>query len=131
MLLNAVTDVTDKLALYRNAGIQIAIDDFGTGYSALSYLKRFHIDFLKIDQSFIRDIEADTNDLALSQAIIVMAHALGLKVIAEGVETANQLKLLTDAGCDYAQGFFFSKALPADQFEAFLRANSAQPWHGQ
>ncbi|MGV8990057.1 MAG: bifunctional diguanylate cyclase/phosphodiesterase [Thiobacillus sp.] len=131
LLLNAVTDVTDKLALYRKAGIQIAIDDFGTGYSALSYLKRFHIDYLKIDQSFIRDIETDPNDLALSQAIIVMAHALGLKVIAEGVETAAQLKLLTDAGCDYAQGFFFSKALPADQFEALLRANSAQPWHGQ
>ncbi|NDP47970.1 MAG: EAL domain-containing protein [Sulfuriferula multivorans] len=131
LLLNAVTDVTSKLALYRKAGIQIAIDDFGTGYSSLSYLKRFHIDYLKIDQSFVREIEADPNDLALSQAIIVMAHALGIKVIAEGVETANQLKLLTDAGCDYAQGFFFSKAIPADQFEALLHANSAQPWHGQ
>jgi len=125
LLLNAVTDVTDKLALYRNAGIQIAIDDFGTGYSSLSYLKRFHIDYLKIDQSFIRDIETDPNNLALSQAIIVMAHALGLKVIAEGVETADQLKLLTDAECDYAQGFFFSEALPADQFEALLHANAA------
>lgn len=131
LLLNAVTDVTDKLALYRNAGIQIAIDDFGTGYSSLSYLKRFHIDYLKIDQSFIRDIETDPNNLALSQAIIVMAHALGLKVIAEGVETAHQLKLLTDAGCDYAQGYFFSEALPADQLEALLHANAALPWHGQ
>ncbi|HQT30052.1 MAG: hypothetical protein B7X81_03015 [Hydrogenophilales bacterium 17-61-76] len=131
LLLNAVTDVTDKLALYRNAGIQIAIDDFGTGYSALSYLKRFHIDYLKIDQSFVRDIETDPNDMALSKAIIVMAHALGLKVIAEGVETANQLKILTDAGCDYAQGFFFSKALPADQLEVLLSTRSAQPWHGQ
>ncbi|MHB1084606.1 MAG: bifunctional diguanylate cyclase/phosphodiesterase [Thiobacillus sp.] len=131
LLLNAVADVTDKLKSYRDGGIQIAIDDFGTGYSSLSYLKRFHIDYLKIDQSFVRDIETDPNDMALSRAIIVMAHALGLKVIAEGVETANQLKLLTDAGCDYAQGYFFSEAIPADQFEALLRAKSTQPWHGQ
>lgn len=120
LLLNAVSEVTDKLNLYRQGGVQIAIDDFGTGYSSLAYLKRFHIDYLKIDQSFVRDMETDPNDLALSQAIIVMAHALGLKVIAEGVETANQLKLLSDAGCDYAQGFLFSKALPADEFEIFL-----------
>jgi len=131
LLLNAVSDATDKLKSYRDGGIQIAIDDFGTGYSSLSYLKRFHIDYLKIDQSFVRDIDTDPNDMSLSRAIIVMAHALGLKVIAEGVETANQLKLLTDAGCDYAQGYFFSEALPVDQFEALLRANSAQPWHGQ
>jgi len=131
LLLNAVSDVTDKLKSYRDGGIQIAIDDFGTGYSSLAYLKQFHIDYLKIDQSFVRDIETDPNDMALSRAIIVMAHALGLKVIAEGVETANQLKLLTDAGCDYAQGYFFSEALPVDRFEALLRAKSMQPWHGQ
>ena len=121
LLLNAVADVTEKLQVFRNGGIQIAIDDFGTGYSSLSYLKRFHIDYLKIDQSFVRDIETDPNDRALSQAIIVMAHALGLKVIAEGVETASQFELLKNAGCDYAQGYFFSRPIPADQFEAFLR----------
>ncbi|MHB1053368.1 MAG: bifunctional diguanylate cyclase/phosphodiesterase [Thiobacillus sp.] len=124
LLLNAVADVTDKLQSLRDGGIQIAIDDFGTGYSSLAYLKRFHIDYLKIDQSFVRDIETDPNDMALSNAIIVMAHALGLKVIAEGVETASQFKWLKDAGCDYAQGYFFSKPQPADQFEAWLRARS-------
>jgi diguanylate cyclase (GGDEF)-like protein/PAS domain S-box-containing protein len=128
ILLNAIPEVTDKLQALRAGGMQIAIDDFGTGYSSLAYLKRFHIDYLKIDQSFVRDIESDPNDLALSQAIIVMAHALGLKVIAEGVETASQLGLLKDAGCDYAQGYFFSKPIEGDQFETYVR-NSA-PFDG-
>lgn len=122
LLLNAVTDITDKLGLFREGGIQIAIDDFGTGYSSLSYLKRFDIDYLKIDQSFVRDIEFDPNDLALTRAIILMAHALNLKVIAEGVETANQLALLKKAGCDFAQGYFFSKPVPAEKFETLLDA---------
>lgn len=121
LLLNAVTEVTDKLQLLREGGIQIAIDDFGTGYSSLSYLKRFHIDYLKIDQSFVRDIETDTNNLVLSQAMIVMAHALGLKVVAEGVETAGQLALLRQAGCDYAQGYHFSPPVAAEAFEVLLR----------
>ena len=120
LLLNAVTDVTDKLRLFRDSGVQIAIDDFGTGYSSLSYLKRFDIDYLKIGQSFVRDIEFDPNDLALTRAIILMAHALNLKVIAEGVETATQLSLLRKEGCDFAQGYFFSKPLPAEKFEALL-----------
>lgn len=122
LLLNAVSEVTDKLGLFREGGIQIAIDDFGTGYSSLSYLKRFHIDYLKIDQSFIHDIEFDPNDLALTRAIILMAHALGLKVVAEGVETAAQLALLKSANCDYAQGYFFSKPLPVEKFETLLEA---------
>ena len=120
LLLNAVSDVTEKLGRFREGGIQIAIDDFGTGYSSLSYLKRFNIDYLKIDQSFIRDIEFDPNDLALTRAIILMAHALSLKVIAEGVETAAQLSLLKHAGCDYAQGYFFSKPVPIAKFETLL-----------
>lgn len=122
LLLNAHADVTEQLLAFRDAGIQIAIDDFGTGYSTLSYLKQFPIDYLKIDRSFVRDIETDPNDMALSRAIIVMAHELGLKVIAEGVETAGQRALLAAAGCDYAQGYLYAgKPLPPDEFEAWLR----------
>lgn len=124
LLLNAHADVTEQLLAFRDAGIQIAIDDFGTGYSTLSYLKQFPIDYLKIDRSFVRDIETDPNDMALSRAIIVMAHELGLKVIAEGVETAGQRALLYAAGCDYAQGYLYAgKPLPPDEFEAWLRRN--------
>ncbi|MHB1187170.1 putative bifunctional diguanylate cyclase/phosphodiesterase [Thiobacillus sp.] len=122
LLLNAHTDVIDKLFMFRDAGIQIAIDDFGTGYSTLSYLKQFPIDYLKIDRSFVRDLETDPNDMALSKAIIVMAHELGLQVVAEGVETEGQRSLLSAAGCDYAQGNLYAKPLPPEQFEAMLRS---------
>ncbi|WP_237763260.1 putative bifunctional diguanylate cyclase/phosphodiesterase [Thiobacillus denitrificans] len=122
LLLNAHSDVIDKLFMLRDAGIQIAIDDFGTGYSSLSYLKQFPIDYLKIDRSFVRDLETDPNDMALSKAIIVMAHELGLKVVAEGVETEGQRSLLSAAGCDYAQGNLYAKPLPPTQFEAMLRS---------
>ncbi|MBC7184904.1 MAG: EAL domain-containing protein, partial [Marinobacter sp.] len=105
---------------FRDAGIQVAIDDFGVGYSALSYLKRFDIDYLKIDQSFIRNLGTEENDLALSEAIVIMAHKLGLQVIAEGVETETQRRLLLDIGCDCGQGYLFSRPLPADAFETFL-----------
>lgn len=122
LLLNADSHVMDKLVRFRDAGIQVAIDDFGTGYSALSYLKKFDIDYLKIDRTFIRDLTAGSSDMALSEAIIVMAHKLGLKVITEGVETVEQKVLLSNAGCDYAQGYLFSKPLPPDEFEALLKA---------
>jgi diguanylate cyclase (GGDEF)-like protein/PAS domain S-box-containing protein len=122
LLLNVHTDVTEQLLAFRNAGIQIALDDFGTGYSSLSYLKQFHIDYLKIDRVFVRDIETDPNAMALSRAIIVMAHELGLKVIAEGVETTGQRSLLEAAGCDYAQGYLYAaSALPPDDFAALLQ----------
>lgn len=124
LLLNAHTDVIDKLFMLRDAGIQIAIDDFGTGYSTLSYLKKFPIDYLKIDRSFVCDLERDPNDMALSKAIIVMAHELGLKVVAEGVETQVQHSLLSAAGCDYAQGFLYAKPFPPEQFEAMLLSGS-------
>jgi diguanylate cyclase (GGDEF)-like protein len=122
LLLNAESDILKKLLKLRDAGIQVAIDDFGTGYSSLSYLKKFDIDYLKIDQSFVRNLETDPNDMALSEAIIVMAHTLGLKVIAEGVETEGQRKLLAAAGCDYAQGYLFSKPVPPEEFEALLKS---------
>ncbi len=122
LLLKAETEIMDKLLSLRAAGIQVAIDDFGTGYSSFSYIKKFDFDYLKIDQMFVRNIEADTNDIALSEAIIVMAHKLGLKVIAEGVETKGQQKLLAEAGCDYFQGYLYSKPIPPEKFEALLRA---------
>ena len=120
LLLEAESEVTENLLKFRDAGIQVAIDDFGTGYSSLSYLKKFDIDYLKIDQSFVNNLESDANNMALSEAIIVMAHKLGLKVIAEGVETKGQRYLLAVAGCDYVQGNLFSKPLPPEEFEKLL-----------
>ncbi len=120
LLLNAETEVLDKLHLLRDAGIEVAIDDFGTGYSSLSYLKKFHIDYLKIDQSFIRNLENDSNDVALSEAIIVMAHKLGLNVVAEGVETRKQHEIITNANCDFAQGYLYSRPVPPEEFEQLL-----------
>jgi EAL domain-containing protein (putative c-di-GMP-specific phosphodiesterase class I) len=120
LLLDTSPNVIAELLAYRDAGIQVAIDDFGTGYSALSYLKKLDIDYLKIDQSFIRNLVTDPSDLALSEAMIVMAHKLGLKVIAEGVETQEQLDLLREMKCDYAQGYFYSRPVAATEFEQLL-----------
>ncbi|CAB1370674.1 putative bifunctional diguanylate cyclase/phosphodiesterase [Denitratisoma oestradiolicum] len=121
LLLDQRSTVTEQLLGYRDAGMEIAVDDFGTGYSALSYLQRFDIDYLKIDRSFIKDLTESADDRALADAIIVMAHKLGLKVIAEGVETAPQRDWLIGAGCDYAQGFLYSRPVPVDEFNALLR----------
>ena len=96
--------------------IRLSIDDFGTGYSSLSYLKRFPIDSVKIDRSFIRDLPGNSDDAAITQAIVAMAHSLRLKVIAEGVETAEQLSFLRENGCDEMQGYHFSKPLPEGEF---------------
>ena len=123
LLLNADARINTKLMALRDAGIQVSIDDFGTGYSSLSYLKKFDIDYLKIDQSFVRNLERDSNDMALCEAIIVMAHKLGLKVIAEGVETQAQRDFLTRAGCDYGQGYLFSRPVPPEEFEAWLKSD--------
>ena len=129
VLLNADPAVTSSLLGCRDAGIQVAIDDFGTGYSSLAYLNRFDIDYLKIDRSFIGNLMRGSSELALSEAIIVMAHKLGLEVIAEGVETEAQRDLLTAIGCDYMQGFLFSKALPPEEFESLLLGQRNQGSH--
>ncbi len=120
LLMDVSPDVTSKLRSFREAGIEVSMDDFGTGYSSLSYLKKFNIDHLKIDQSFVQSLAPDSDDLALCEAIIVMAHKLGIKVIAEGIETSEQRDLLALAGCDYGQGNLFSEPLPADRFEKFM-----------
>ncbi|MGZ8251252.1 MAG: putative bifunctional diguanylate cyclase/phosphodiesterase [Methylophilaceae bacterium] len=117
LLLEANGPIFEQLNEYRKNGIQIAIDDFGTGYSSLSYLRKFEMDYLKIDQSFTSNITTSSSDLALCEVIILMAHKLGMKVIAEGIETQEQLNLLLKAGCDYGQGYLFSKPVPAVDFE--------------
>lgn len=121
LLLENNTNTMKRLKIYRESGIQISLDDFGTGYSSLSYLKNFDLDYLKIDQSFVRDLHSDSQDMALCEAIIVMAHKLGMRVIAEGVESETHRQLLLTAGCDFAQGYLFSKPVPADEFDVFLK----------
>ena len=122
MLLEASSNVTVRLQQYHDAGIKVAIDDFGTGYSSIAYLKKFEVDFLKIDRSFVQDISASPSDLAIVRSIIAMAHELGLEVIAEGIETVEQREILADVQCDFGQGYFFSKPVPSGEFERMLAA---------
>ena len=117
LLLDVSLGVAEKLIAFRDNGIQVALDDFGTGYSSLSFLNKFHIDYLKIDQSFISNLTEHSADLILCEAVILMAHKLGMKVIAEGIETTAQRDLLLQAGCDYGQGYLFSKPVSAEEFE--------------
>lgn len=126
LLLDARENVVDKLNELRACGIEISIDDFGTGYSSLAYLRKFQIEYVKIDRSFTSNIAPGSSEMALCEAIIVMAHKLGLKVIAEGIETQQQLELLTEAECDYGQGFLFAKPLPAAEFEQLLKQNNSE-----
>ncbi|HEX7294213.1 MAG TPA: bifunctional diguanylate cyclase/phosphodiesterase, partial [Pyrinomonadaceae bacterium] len=110
----------EKLNELRELGIKIAIDDFGTGYSSLSYLKRFPIDTLKIDKTFVDDVTTNKDDAAIAKAIVMMGHALDVTVIAEGVETPQQLEYLTSLGCDYMQGYLFSPPLSKESFTELL-----------
>ena len=110
----------ERLLDFRNSGIEVSIDDFGTGFSSLAYLKQFDIDYLKIDRSFIKDLEKNADDRALTEAIIVMAHKLGIRTIAEGVETEVQRDLLKSCDCDFVQRFLYSPAVPAVEFERMI-----------
>ncbi|MBT3066750.1 EAL domain-containing protein [Rhodoferax sp. U11-2br] len=117
LLLSTSAGVTEQLLAMGDDGIQVSLDDFGTGYSSLAYLQKFHIDVIKIDQSFVRQLAPQSTNLALCQGIIAMAHALGIQVVAEGIETEQQRALLAAAGCDFGQGYFFSRPVSAAEFE--------------
>ena len=111
----------------KSVGLTLSIDDFGIGYSSLSYLKKFPANTLKIDQSFVRGIATDADDVAIITAIIALAHSLHLKVVAEGVEDAAQLRFLRDQGCEEVQGYFFSRPLTAGQFADWVIETQARP----
>jgi EAL domain-containing protein (putative c-di-GMP-specific phosphodiesterase class I) len=116
-------DVTIRvLARLQDVGVRVAIDDFGTGYSSLSYLKDFSVSALKIDQSFVRGLPGDSRDTAIATAIVTMGHGLGLSVIAEGVETPEQLASLQALGCDAVQGYFLSRPLELEACQRFFCA---------
>jgi diguanylate cyclase (GGDEF)-like protein len=120
LLIKDVPYVKQRLIEFWDRGIEVSIDDFGTGFSALSYLKQFDIDYLKIDRSFVSNLIDNECDKALTEAIIMMAHKLGIKTIAEGVETEAQRNLLVAFGCDYVQGYFYSRPVPTEEFERLL-----------
>jgi EAL domain-containing protein (putative c-di-GMP-specific phosphodiesterase class I) len=115
-----VTRTVEILRALRGLGVRISLDDFGTGYSSLSYLKTLPVDTVKLDQSFVRDVTHDPGDAAIATAVIAMAHSLDLRVVAEGVETKEQLAFLRERGCDFVQGHLVSAALPAEVVEDML-----------
>lgn len=121
MVIDNIVDTIEKMQALKKLGLELSIDDFGTGYSSLAYLKKMPLDILKIDQSFVRDIETDVNDAAIVDTIISMAKHLDLKVIAEGVETRFELDFLENKGCRLYQGYLFSRPIPKDQFTELLR----------
>ena len=122
VIMHDAQNVIADLQAFRDMGVRLSVDDFGTGYSSLSYLKRFPVDRLKIDQSFVHDITADADGAAIAQAVITLGHTMDMRVIAEGVETAEQLAFLRSNQCDEMQGFLFGKPMPADQFGKLLES---------
>jgi EAL domain-containing protein (putative c-di-GMP-specific phosphodiesterase class I) len=114
-----VDDVIFKMAALKALGVGFSLDDFGTGYSSLSYLKRLPLDQLKIDQSYVRDLLTDPDDAVIARTIVALGHSLGLQVIAEGVETAQQRDILAHMGCDAYQGYYFGRPVPAADLDDF------------
>jgi diguanylate cyclase len=125
MLMRDVEHVRTVLQQMRDMGVLIALDDFGTGYSSLAHLRRFPLSALKVDRSFVRDIETDANDAAICRAIIALGKTLGLRVIAEGVENGAQLEFLRSNHCDAVQGSLFSWGVPAEEMAVFLQPDTA------
>ncbi len=125
VMANAEQTITILRDLKR-VGVSIAIDDFGTGYSSLIYLKRLPIDTLKIDKEFVGDLTRDPDDEAITATIISMAHSLGLTVVAEGVETAEQLRYLHEHGCDEIQGYFLARPMRSERCLEFLQSQAAK-----
>ncbi|MEH6436577.1 putative bifunctional diguanylate cyclase/phosphodiesterase [Massilia sp. DD77] len=122
MLLEGMDAVIERLRPYRAMGLQVALDHFGAGYSSLAHLVRYELDYIKIDQGFVEALEREPNGLAACEAIIAMAHKLGMKVVAEGVETEFQRSMLREAGCDYAQGYVVGGPMPAGELERLARS---------
>jgi diguanylate cyclase (GGDEF)-like protein len=131
ILMRDADQTTASLAELKSLGVRVAVDDFGTGYSSLAYLKRFALDALKIDRSFVTDIATNSGDAAICGAIIAMAHRLGLEVIAEGIETSAQLAFLREQGCDTAQGYLLGKPMFADRIEVLLKQLGARAAAGE
>lgn len=123
-LMNDDRIVADHVTRLREAGVEISIDDFGSGFSSLSYVKNFDIDCLKLDKSFVMDMPDDPRSVAVVRAIINLAHALGISVVAEGIETSEQMILLTALGCDTGQGFFLGMPQSEEAFLALIRSVS-------
>jgi diguanylate cyclase (GGDEF)-like protein len=121
LLMRDVEQTTGALAALKALGTRLAVDDFGTGYSSLAYLKRFTVDALKIDRSFVKDLTTDSGDAAICSALIAMSHRLGLEVVAEGIETGAQLAFLREQGCDVGQGYYLGKPMPADECTRYLQ----------
>jgi EAL domain-containing protein (putative c-di-GMP-specific phosphodiesterase class I) len=126
MLVNHEKESTDTLHALRAMGLHLAVDDFGTGYSSFSYLKHFPLDALKIDRSFVREIVSHPDDAAITTAITAMGHALGLRVVAEGVETEEQRTMLKRQGCDEMQGYLFSRPVCAEEFAKLITKPAAR-----
>ncbi|WP_420472938.1 EAL domain-containing protein [Noviherbaspirillum sp. ST9] len=130
-LMENAQDTLEALHRLRSLGVRLSIDDFGTGYSSLSYLKRFPVDIIKIDRSFVRDVPHDVDDASIVTGIIALAHSLRLEVVAEGVETESQLRFLGEQACDMLQGYYLSQPIPADQFARDILSKANQRWESR